>query len=63
MGVGSEDEVDESARRSGETRVEIITGDVMGAMSSGEVVESSSGVGDDGGDNDKKEARSNGVGR
>ena len=63
MGVGSEHKVEESASRSAETGVEIRTGNVIGGMSGEEVVESSSGVGDDGGDSDKRGAGSIGVGR
>ena len=59
MGVGSEHEVIESAVRSAETGVEIGTTDIVGVMSNEEASESSSGVGDDGGDRDKKRARSN----
>ena len=43
--------------------MDIKTSDVVGGMSSGEVRESDSGVGDDGGDSDKRGARSIGVGR
>ena len=63
MCVGSKHEVEESTSRSAETRVEIITSDVMGGMSCGEAVELSSGVGDDGEDSDKRGARSIRVGR
>ena len=47
---------------SAETRVEIRTGNIMGSVSRAEVVESSSGVADDGGGSDKRGARSIGVG-
>ena len=47
---------------SAETGVEIRTGNIMGNVSRVEVVESSSGVSDDGGDSDKRGARSIGVG-
>ena len=52
MGIRSEHEVEESACRSAETRVEIEIGDVVGRIS-GEAIEPSSGVGDDSGDSDK----------
>ena len=52
-----------SVSGSAETGEEIRTGNVMGGMSSGEAIESSSGVGDDGGDSDKKGAGSIEVGR
>ena len=63
MGIGSEHEVEESACRSAETRVEIGTGDIVGGMSREEAVESHSGVHDDGEDSDKRGARSIGVSR
>ena len=45
-----------------ETRVKIGTSNVMGGMSRGDAIESSSRVGDDGGDSNKRGARSIGVG-
>ena len=62
MGIRSEHEVEESAGRSAETRVEIEIGDVVGRIS-GEAIEPSSGVGDDSGDSDKWGAGSIRVGR
>ena len=53
-GFGVDEEVEEK---------EIGTSDVMGNMSRGKVVESSSGVGDDGGDSDRRGVGSNKVGR
>ena len=58
MGVGSEHEVEELVIESAETGVEIGIGDVVGGMSCGEAIESGSGVGDDGGDSDKRGAGS-----
>ena len=63
MGIGSEHEVEESACGSTETRVEIGISNVVGGMSRGVAIESSSGVGDDGGDSDKRGASSIRVGR
>ena len=54
MGVGFEHEIKESMGGSAKTRVEIGIGNVVGGMSRGEVVESSSGAGDDGGDSHKR---------
>ena len=62
MGVGSELEV-ESASESTEIGIKIGKGNVMGGMSCGEAVESSSGIGDDGGDSDKRRAGSIRVSR
>ena len=62
MGIRSKYQVEELMGGSVETRVEIRSNDVVGAMSS-EVRESSSGVGDDGGDSDKRGVGSIGVGR
>ena len=63
MGIGSEHKVEESACGSTNIGVEFGTGDVVGGLSSGEAIESSSGVGDDGGDSDKIRARSITIGR
>ena len=63
MGIGSEHEVEESAGRSVEIGVEIKVGDVVGGMSRREAVKSSSGVGNDGGDSDKRGAGSIRVSR
>ena len=63
MGIRSEHEVKESTSRSAKIGVEIRTGNVMGGMSSAETVEPSRGVGDDGGDSDKRGARSIRLGR
>ena len=52
MGVGSEYAVKESVGIM--NGVEIRNGDVVGGMSSGEAIKSSSGVGDDDGDSDKR---------
>ena len=49
--------------RSTQTRVEIKIGDIVGGMSSGEALESSSWAGDDGGDSDKRGAGSIRVSR
>ena len=62
ISVRSEHEVEESSG-SAETGVEIRTRVNVGGMSSGETVDSSCGVGDDGGDSDKRRAGSIGVGR
>ena len=63
MGIESEHDVEELAGGSAETGVEIGNNDIMGSVSSGEAVESCSGVGDDGGDNDKRGVGSIKVGR
>ena len=63
MGIRYEHEVEESAGRSIETGVEIGTGNIVGGMNKGEVVKSSSGVGDDGRDSDKRGAGFIGVRR
>ena len=62
MGIGSEHEVKELAGGSIETRVEIRTRNAMGSMSSG-AKELSSGIGDDGGNSDKRGEGAIGVGR
>ena len=54
MGVGSEHEVEESGSKIIEIGVDIGTRDIIGGMSSGEVGESGSGVGDDYGESDKR---------
>ena len=56
MGVRSKHEAEESASKSIEIGVDIGTGDIIGGMSSGEVGESGSGVGDDCGESDKRGA-------
>ena len=63
MGVGSEHKFEESASESAETGIEIKTSNIVGGMSSGEALESSSGAGDDGGDSDKRGVGSIRVGR
>ena len=63
MIVGSKHEVEELTSGSAKIVVDIEIGDIVGDMSSGESRESCSGVGDDGGDSDKRGARSIGVGR
>ena len=58
MGIELGREVKDLMTRSVENIVEIRTCNIMGDMSSRVVGESSSGVGDDGGDSDKRGARS-----
>ena len=56
MGIGLQHEVKELVGKCAKTRVEIRIGDFVAKMSIREVVESSSGVEDDGGDSDKRGA-------
>ena len=63
MGVRFEHEVEESQRKNKETTVDIRTSDVVGCMRCGEAGESYRGLGDDGGDNEKRGEGSIKVGR
>ena len=62
IGVGFEHKVEELAGGIAKTRVEIRIGDVIGGMSREEEIDLSSGVGDDGGDSDKRGEGSIGIG-
>ena len=63
MGVGYEHKLKELAGESAKSGVEIRTGGIVGGMRRGEAAKSCSGVGDDGGDSDKRGVGSIEVGR
>ena len=63
MGIGSEQEVEEFVNESVEIIVEIKTSKVAGGISCGELGDSRCGVGDAGGDSDKRGVGSIIVGR